>query len=78
MVRQYLAVKFTYPNIAFITTDLAVGEHTLNVQGVTDFAKFKVSPTDVKFTVAEDKTAPEVVSVKTKDRLKLKLNSTSP
>lgn len=66
-------VKFTYPNIAFITTDLAVGEHTLNVQGVTDFAKFKVSPTDVKFTVAEDKTAPEVVSVKTKDLTKVEV-----
>lgn len=66
-------VKFTYPNVAFITTDLAVGEHTLNIQGVTDFASFKVSPTDVKFTVAEDKTAPEVVSVKTKDLTKVEV-----
>ncbi|MEX3620597.1 S-layer protein [Paenibacillus glucanolyticus] len=66
-------VKFTYPNVAFITTDLAVGEHTLNIQGVTDFANFKVSPTDVKFTVAEDKTAPEVVSVKTKDLTKVEI-----
>ena len=66
-------VKFTYPNVAFITTDIAVGEHTLSVQGVEDYANFKVSPTDVKFTVAEDTTAPEVVSVKTKDLTKVEV-----
>ncbi|OOC63770.1 Ig-like domain-containing protein [Paenibacillus ihbetae] len=66
-------VKFTYPNVAFITTDLAVGEHTLSLQGVEDYANFKVSPVDVKFTVAEDTTAPEVVSVKTKDLTKVEV-----
>ncbi|HAG00986.1 MULTISPECIES: Ig-like domain-containing protein [Paenibacillus] len=66
-------VKFTYPNVAFITTDLAVGEHTLSLQGVEDYANFKVSPVDVKFTVAEDKAAPEVVSVKTKDLTKVEV-----
>ncbi|EHB45775.1 S-layer homology domain-containing protein [Paenibacillus lactis] len=66
-------VKFTYPNVAFITTDIAVGEHTLTLQGVEDYAGFKVSPVDVKFTVAEDTTAPEVVSVKTKDLTKVEV-----
>ncbi|MEC0310120.1 S-layer homology domain-containing protein [Paenibacillus lautus] len=66
-------VKFTYPNVAFITTNIAVGEHTLSLQGVEDYAGFKVSPTDVKFTVAEDTTAPEVVSVKTKDLTKVEV-----
>ncbi|PAK51959.1 S-layer homology domain-containing protein [Paenibacillus sp. 7541] len=66
-------VKFTYPNVAFITTDIAVGEHTLSVQGVTDFANFQVKPVDVQFNVAEDTTAPEVVSVKTKDLTKVEV-----
>lgn len=66
-------VKFTYPNVAFITTNIAVGEHTLSLQGVEDYAGLKVSPVDVKFTVAEDTTAPEVVSVKTKDLTKVEV-----
>ncbi|HWO55778.1 MAG TPA: S-layer homology domain-containing protein, partial [Paenibacillus cookii] len=71
-------VKFTYPNIAFITTNLSVGEHTLTVSGVQDFADFKVSPVDTKLTVAEDTTAPEIVSVKTVDLNKVVVEFNEP
>lgn len=71
-------VKFTYPNIAFITTNLSVGEHTLTVSGVQDFAGFKVSPADSKLTVAEDTAAPEVVSVKTADLTKVVVEFNEP
>ncbi|MNK80591.1 Outer cell wall protein precursor [compost metagenome] len=71
-------VNFTYPNIAFITTDLAVGEHTLTVSNVTDFNEFKVNPSDVKITVAEDKTAPEITAVKATDLKKVEVTFNEP
>ncbi|MCJ8012772.1 S-layer homology domain-containing protein [Paenibacillus sp. KQZ6P-2] len=71
-------VQFTSPNIAFITTNLSVGEHTLTVSGVEDFAGFKVSPADTKFTVAEDTAAPEIVSVKTSDLNKVVVEFNEP
>jgi hypothetical protein len=61
------SVDYSYPNIAFISTDVAVGAHKLSVQAVEDFAEFKVTPTEIDFTVAEDTTAPEVVKVTSND-----------
>jgi hypothetical protein len=42
------------------SSDLPVGEHTLTVSGVEDFAGFKSLSSSHKFTVAEDKTAPTI------------------
>jgi hypothetical protein len=71
-------VKFTYPNIAFITTDVAVGSHQLTVQGVEDFNSFKVSPATIDFEVAEDTTAPEIVSAKAIDLTKVEIEFNEP
>ncbi|WP_432749816.1 S-layer homology domain-containing protein [Paenibacillus amylolyticus] len=35
-------VNFTYPSVAVITTDLSVGKHTLTVNGVEDYAGYKL------------------------------------
>ncbi|GIP06965.1 hypothetical protein J28TS4_53720 [Paenibacillus lautus] len=40
--------------------DLSVGEHTLTVSGVEDFAGFKSLKSEHKFTVVEDTTAPTI------------------
>ncbi|MDR9853386.1 S-layer homology domain-containing protein [Paenibacillus sp. VCA1] len=66
-------VDYTYPNIAFITTDLSVGKHTLTVQDVQDYANFKVAPVETDLTVAEDTAAPEVESVKATDLTKVEI-----
>lgn len=66
-------VKFTYPNVAFITTDVSVGEHKLTVQGVEDFAGFKMIPAESTITVVEDTVAPEIVSAKAKDLTKVEI-----
>lgn len=60
-------VEYFYPDTAIVTTDLAVGSHTLTVSNVEDFSGLKVAPVETTFTVAEDTTAPQVVSVKTND-----------
>lgn len=72
------SVKYSYPNTAIITTDLPVGNHKLTVSNVEDFAGFKISSAEQEFTVAEDTTAPEVVSVKTTDltEVEIKFNET--
>ncbi|KLU57514.1 hypothetical protein EL84_03105 [Paenibacillus sp. VT-400] len=57
-------VNFTYPSVAVITTDLSVGKHTLTVNGVEDYAGYKLLQKEVEFEVVEDTTAPEVVSAK--------------
>lgn len=67
------SVKFSYPNIAIVSTELAIGEHKLTVSNVEDFAGFKVLPQEMSFSVAEDKLAPEVVSAKTKDLRKVEI-----
>lgn len=71
-------VTFTYPNIAFITTNVSVGEHTLSVQNVTDFNNFKVAAVDTKINVAEDTTAPEIVSIKANDLKKVEVEFNEP
>ncbi len=60
-------VTYQYPNIAIISTDLAVGNHELTVRNVKDYAGFTILPATQSFTVAEDKTAPEVVKATTYD-----------
>jgi len=71
-------VTYSYPNVAIITTDLAVGAHTLTASGVEDFANFKVSDKSHDFTVVEDKAAPEIVSVKTTDVNKVDIELNEP
>ena len=71
-------VTFTYPNIAFVTTDLAVGEHTLTVQNVTDFNNFKIATVDTQISVVEDTTAPEIVSIKATDLKKVEIEFNEP
>lgn len=60
-------VTYQYPNIAIISTDLAVGEHELTVRNVKDYANFTILPDTYSFSVAEDTTAPEVVKATTYD-----------
>lgn len=72
------SVEYTYPNIAFISTDVAVGAHKLTVQNVEDFHVFKVTPVDVDFTVAEDTTAPEIKSITSNDLNKVVVEFNEP
>lgn len=67
------SVKYTYPDTVIISTDMTVGNHTLSVANVTDYAGFKVSQSDLAFTVVEDTIAPEVVSAKTYDLTKVEV-----
>lgn len=71
-------VKYNYPNVAIISTELSVGDHKLEVTNVEDFANLKVIPQDLTFTVAEDTVAPEVVSAKTKDVSKVEIFFNEP
>lgn len=66
-------VEYTYPNVAIISTELSVGEHKVQVSNVEDFSGLKIAPLEKTFTVAEDTTAPEVVSVKTTDLKELEI-----
>lgn len=66
-------VDYTYPNIAFVTTDLSVGTHTLTVKDVQDYANFKVNSVDKDLTVAEDNSAPEIESIKATDLTKAEI-----
>ncbi|MBG9794210.1 S-layer glycoprotein [Paenibacillus dendritiformis] len=72
------SVKYVYPNIAIVSTDLSVGEHKLTISNVEDFSGLKIAPVETTFTVAEDTTAPEVVSAKAKDpqELEIEFNET--
>lgn len=72
------SVKYSYPNTAIITTDLPVGDHKLTVSNVEDFAGFKIASQEATFTVAEDTTAPEVVSVKTNDLTEVEVKFNEP
>lgn len=67
------SVQYVYPNVAIVKTDLSVGEHKLTVSNVEDFSGLKIAPVDSTFTVAEDTTAPEVVSAKAKDPTELEI-----
>lgn len=67
------SVKYVYPNIAIVSTDLSVGEHKLTVSNVEDFSGLKIAPVEKTFTVAEDTAAPEVVSAKAKDPMELEI-----
>ncbi|WP_422658595.1 S-layer homology domain-containing protein [Paenibacillus sp. EC2-1] len=71
-------VTYQYPNIAIISTDLAVGSHELTVKNVKDYAGFTNLTATSNFTVAEDKTAPEVVGATTNDltRVEIEFNET--
>lgn len=60
-------VKFQYPDTAIVQTNLTVGEHTVTVENVRDFAGLAVAAVNNTFTVAEDTTAPSVVSATSKD-----------
>ncbi|WP_227779668.1 S-layer homology domain-containing protein [Paenibacillus sp. P13VS] len=71
-------VKYTYPNVAFITTDLPVGEHTLTVSGIKDFAGFSTAAAETKFTIAEDTTAPEITKITTNDLKKVVVEFNEP
>ncbi|AOZ93223.1 S-layer homology domain-containing protein [Paenibacillus crassostreae] len=71
-------VKYTYPNVAIVSTTLEIGAHTLSVSNVEDYAGFKVAPVTKDFTVAEDKEAPEITGIVTDDlsRVEITFNET--
>jgi hypothetical protein len=66
-------VKYSYPNVAIVSTTLAIGAHTLSVSNVEDYAGFKVASVTKDFTVAEDKEAPEITTVVTDDLSRVEL-----
>lgn len=72
------SVDYMYPNVAIVKTDLSVGEHKLSISNITDFSGLKSIPVDKDFTVAEDTSAPEIVSAKTNDlkELEIEFNET--
>lgn len=71
-------VEYAFPNSVIITTESAIGDHKLTVSNVQDFSGLKVVPVENSFTVAEDKAAPEVVSVKSTDLTKLEIEFNEP
>ena len=72
------SVTFSYPNVAIISTNLSVGEHSITAAGVTDFANFKVGAAATNFTVANDTAAPEIVSVTASDLNKVVVKFNEP
>ncbi|SFS85547.1 S-layer homology domain-containing protein [Paenibacillus sp. 453mf] len=72
------SVKFTYPNVAFITTNLPVGEHSLTVSNIKDYAGFTIATSASDFTIAEDTAAPEITSVTTSDLREVKVTFNEP
>ncbi|WP_233696308.1 Ig-like domain-containing protein [Paenibacillus profundus] len=72
------SVDYMYPNVVIVNKDLSVGDHKLSVSNITDFSGLKSIPTDKEFTVAEDTSAPEIVSAKTNDlkELEIEFNET--
>ena len=72
------SVKYNFTDSVIITTTMTTGEHKLSIDGVTDYAPFKVSAKDIAFTVAEDTTAPEIVSAKAIDLKKVEVIFNEP
>ena len=60
-------VEYSYPNVAIINASLPTGEHKLTVSNIRDFSGLKIAPVEQSFTIAEDTSAPEVVSIKSND-----------
>jgi hypothetical protein len=73
------SVKYNFPNSVIITTTMTTGEHKLSVDNVADYSGFlKVSAKDIAFTVAEDTAAPEIVSAKAVDLMKVEVIFNEP
>lgn len=72
------SVVYNYPNVAIITGSFTVGQHTLNVANVADFAGFQVAGTDTSVTVVADNAAPEVVSAVATDLNKVVVTFNEP
>ncbi|CAH8767424.1 S-layer homology domain-containing protein [Paenibacillus dendritiformis] len=71
-------VDYMYPNVVIVNKELSVGEHKVNISNISDFSGLKSIPVDKEFTIAEDTTAPEIVSAKTNDlkELEIEFNET--
>ena len=72
------SVDYIFADKAIIKTTVTTGEHKLSVDGVTDFYGLKVNVKDITFTVAEDTTAPEIVSAKATDLKKVEVVFNEP
>ncbi|HEY4390761.1 MAG TPA: S-layer glycoprotein [Paenibacillus sp.] len=60
-------VEYSYPNVAIVNAKLPVGDHKLTVSNIRDFSGLKIAPVETSFSIAEDTSAPEVVSIKSND-----------
>ncbi|RUT42967.1 S-layer homology domain-containing protein [Paenibacillus anaericanus] len=71
-------VEYSYPNVAIINVTLPKGDHKLTVSNVRDYSGLKIAPVEQSFTIAEDTSAPEVVSIKSNDlrELEIEFNET--
>ena len=72
------SVKYNFSDNVIISTTMTVGEHKLSIDGVEDFYGLKVNVKDIAFTVAEDTTAPEIVSAKAIDLKKVEVVFNEP
>ncbi|EPY09514.1 S-layer domain-containing protein [Paenibacillus alvei A6-6i-x] len=72
------SVDYMYPNVVIVKKDLSVGTHKVSASNIADFFGLKSIPSDKEFTIAEDTSAPEIVSAKTTDlnELELEFNET--
>ena len=72
------SIKYVYPNSVIISTTMTVGEHSLSVKDVEDFAGFKVQEPGYDFTIVEDNDAPEIVSAKSIDLYEVEVTFNEP
>ncbi|WP_433944344.1 Ig-like domain-containing protein [Paenibacillus sp. SN-8-1] len=64
--------------IVKVYSALSNGEHTISVNGVSDYSSLKSLATDLKFTVAEDTTAPTIKAVTSATFEKVRLQFSEP
>jgi trimeric autotransporter adhesin len=57
---------------------IAVGEHTLTLDGFKDYANFKAAKAEFAFEVIEDTTAPEIVKAEALDKDTVKITFSEP
>lgn len=61
-----------------ITTPLAVGEHTIRISGVQDYSGLTMVPTETKFTVTADTSAPTIASATSYDLKEVTVTLSEP
>ncbi len=71
-------IKYSFANSVIIQTTMAVGEHTMSIDGVADFHDYKANAKDIAFTVVEDTEAPLIESATAKDLMEVEVIFNEP